>query len=499
MYFPTVSMLALVQLMRIDVVKTAPRQRRSLNISEPSSSSATSSIVEESDASPLGHDEQNVVENNMNFSELNFETIKNNENVNKLVELIEERLVAKEEEIAEISEMRGVKYDGSSDTETTIMFPVEVDPKPSSLDGYTFTDHAANEMIERLDGDMKAFEELKTRIHFLEANVGKHKDLHLVDNNPIKDAQTILEVLDKKMLIPFGVNLEAIKELIIKMDHSLKGEALEYVKGLTERAEAFVKEAHEKLEIVVEADEEWTNEEEAFQFKVKDEVLKMEEVVLTSDVDVGRRKEASSEGTEPDETSRNKTISDTAEMPNDEINEASIIEDAASSYKKWGKDQVEEQLYNEDFVTTERVIMESSIENNISNENEEDVGNAIIEGTKTKDDIETPSETAVDKLEIDRKINPKIKLLLEEANFWKINEELTPHKHEQESGSWAVDVGLPLLIVVPLLAILAALFAFTKMKKKEIVSVNSLNSWGNDYSCPEKVSTMENSNYYKLK
>jgi len=306
--------------------------------------------------------------------------------------------------------------------------------------------------------------------------------------------------MDNNMLIPFEVNLEAIKEQIIKMDHSLKGDALDYVKGLTERAEAFVKEAHEKLEIVIKADEEWTNTEDELN-------LKMDEVVTTSDGDVGTSEEDSSIDAQSTESLADKTIT------NDELNQESIKEDDPVEIlndefnEEYRHDleeidlglsnEVDEQVYYEDLATTERATIEESIEkeNNVSKENKEDGGDVI--GGISTDQVKETSDPAETVVNIDRKINPKIKLLLEETNFWKINEELTPHQH-QESGSWA-EVVLPLLIVVPLLAILAGLFAFAKMKKKEIVSVNSLNSWGNDYPCLENVTTMENSNYYKLK
>jgi len=440
----------------------------------------------------------------------------------KLAELIEEKLSANELEIEleEVTEVRAEAYDAATDTETTIVvFPIEVD---HSTVGHIFTDHAANEMIARLDGDIKVFEEMKNKIHFLEEHMKKHKNVHLVDDKPIEDAQTILEVMDKTMLIPFRANLESIKEEIINMDHSLKGETLDYVKGLTERAETFIKEAHEKLDIVVEADEEWTKTEE--------------EVINTS---------------EESSPAKENPISDAEEISNDLINQESFEKDAASKYKKWknirkgGKfnnqystnpsndikgdtldldfnkeDSVPmNQELDEDLKTTEQAsgsednellkeVKEDGGEEEVRNIDDvaeevkedvkEEVDDKIAEGSETKEVDETPEEEAVD---IKKKINSNVKLLLEKTNFWKINEKLTPHKHEHDSGSWAMVIGLPFIILVPLLAILGGLYAFCKLGSKDIISVQR-----NNYPCHlEKVnvSTLETfpkmANYNKLK
>jgi len=434
------------------------------------------------------------------------------ESENELREMIEKELQANEDELEEISEVRAESYDPSTGREVTIVvFPVEV--KESKLGGNIWTDHAANEMISRLDGDIMAFEKMKKLIHFLEDSMNEHERSHLTDKKQIEDAQTILELMDKNMLIPFENNLAAIKEQIIGMDHSLQGNALGYVKKLAERAETFLKEAHEKLKVVVDSDKEWTNEEIAF----KDEL----DHKVTEDSVSKYSKAKNLKKLNDDRKAREVRGKEFSTYPEKEINletvELELLNQAKENIDKQLKwdllNNTTEKLDSETQLTDEQALVKLKAEESLlqAEENLFEKSQNGISKTDTDQVEEMTSRDANRAKEAtteiidnsDKQINPEVKNLLEKTNFWKINEQLTPHQHEQ-----AMMIGLPFILLIPCLAIVGGIFIMCKYKK-EIIAVkivnpcepnyNTLESPLQDVSSIHSSGSMESLNHHKEK
>jgi len=400
--------------------------------------------------------------------------ISENDGINetKLHEIIEKELLANEGEPGGKSEVRAESYDAVTGSEVTIVvFPVEI--KDNKLGGDFFTDHAANEMISRLDGDIIAFEKMKKLIHFLENNMNNHKNVHLADKKQIEDAQTLLEVMDNNMLIPFENNLEAIKEQIIKMDHRLQGDALGHVKQLAERAETFLKEAHEKLKVVVVNDEEWTKEEIAFNDELEHKVIE--------DAASKYNKAKNVKKVEDNRVAREVNDKEFSTYPENDIDLEKIELELLNRAKANLEKEIKMDLLN---VTNEKLLKSDTDE--------------AIEMIDS-DGIEVEEATTEITVSSDENIDPGVKILLEKTNFWRINEQLTSHKHEQ-----TLMIGLPVILLIPFMVIVVGLVVVCKYKK-EIIAVKIVNPWGNvhhplrDVSSICSANSIENLNHHKEK
>merc|ERR1719187_2454404 len=98
----------------------------------------------------------------------------------------------------------------------------------------------------------------------------KHADFHLISNEELSGTAKMLEEMVRKMIVPFEKNMEAVKEQIIKLNHTTDDATMQFITNLIQRSEVFLSGAQERLQKVQQVNEDWT---------VAEEVAKIQDMV----------------------------------------------------------------------------------------------------------------------------------------------------------------------------------------------------------------------------
>jgi len=263
-------------------------------------------------------------------------------------------------------------------------------------------------VVDQLSNEIEVFEDMKRKIKYLEEKMRDHADFHLVDKHEISDTNAKLEEVRVKMTIPFKKNLEAVKEQIVSLNHTLDNGMLDYVGNLIKHAEIFLIGAQERLDNIEKSERIWEYMEDSLKtkdMKEKEETIQTPETRFYDENIV--EQEEINEETKAQATFRYHTFSNLEKL---EDQEKTPVDERKNS-NQINFDEVKKQLDRENFI----------VEN-------------LAETDDDPKDVVTVSEYEVG----GRRFSPRVKVLLDEAREKSHNfmiEKLNHHHFEEESES----------------------------------------------------------------
>jgi len=138
----------------------------------------------------------------------------------------------------------------------------EADDNRFVKDETLLTSEDKKPVLDHLNGDIEEMEELTKKIDFLEEQLRKHADIHIVDGKDIAVADDKLKIY-QKALKQYENNIIALKNLVSKAKHRFDDSSLEEMISSVEKAENFLKEAELSVDRAEIVEQDWEAEEES--------------------------------------------------------------------------------------------------------------------------------------------------------------------------------------------------------------------------------------------
>merc|ERR1719187_1943157 len=277
----------------------------------------------------------------------------------------------------------------------------------------------------------------------------KHADFHLISNEELSGTAKMLEEMVRKMIVPFEKNMEAVKEQIIKLNHTTDDATMQFITNLIQRSEVFLSGAQERLQKVQQVNEDWTVAEEVA--KIQDMVNRDSKKHTVTVVNLEEGTIKSKEIIHP-----NSNEKESAEINHDEKIGHPVSKEtkkqAKLRYKKWRNlKKVSDFRKWKDHI---RKKFKSSKPNLV-------VEHINVKELKAQLDSENFNTEVVeeekDEMDVVRKYSPRVKALLEvakEKSHQFIQDKLH-HTHEDQlsylsgiSLEWICTVGVVVILVL---------------------------------------------------
>jgi len=112
-------------------------------------------------------------------------------------------------------------------------------------------------VLAHIDSDIEDFEDLRKTIAYLEQNIRKHADTHVVKSQELVEADKVLKELDVKVVNSYEQELKALKSQISKLDQKYDNSTIQEITKIVENAEMFLQLSMDKIEEIEMIDHEW--------------------------------------------------------------------------------------------------------------------------------------------------------------------------------------------------------------------------------------------------